>query len=125
MDRKILFVDDCSTKLLMDQVLRARQTDCNLIRARDGWEAIQKSEAEWPDLILMDGIRQNMDACREMRKIQKLQRVPILLLTRFGGPSINENGLAGTLTDDLAKPLNWRVLLEMVDTYLASHSVNR
>ena len=102
----------------------ARRADYNLIRASDGWEAIQKAVAERPDLILMDGILPNMDACREMRKIQELQGVPILLVTRVGGPS-NIEGVAGGPNDDLAKPLNWRNLLEMVDTYLTSHSENR
>ena len=125
MNRKILFVDDCSTTLLMEQVLPAKQTDYTLIRARDGWEAIQKAEEERPDLILLDGVRQNVDACREMRKIPELQRVPILMITRVGGPSIIENGPPSALNDDLSKPLNWRVLLEMVDTYLDSHSVSR
>lgn len=124
MNRKILFVDDCSTTLLLEQAVLARRANYNLIRARDGWEAIQKAVAERPDLILMDGILPNMDACREMRKIQELQRVPILLVTRVGGPS-NIEGFADGHNDGLAKPLNWRALLEMVDTYLTSHSVNR
>jgi DNA-binding response OmpR family regulator len=125
MSRKILFVDDCSTTLLLEQVAFARRADYNLIRARDGWEAIQKAVIERPDLILMDGILPNMNACHEMRKIQELQHVPILLVTRVGGPSNIENGLASERNDDLAKPLNWRDLLEMVNTYLTSHSVTR
>jgi len=125
MSRKILFVDDCSTTLLLEHVVFARHADCNLIRARDGEEAIQKAVTEQPDLILMDGTLPNMNACREMRKIQELQRVPILLVTRVGGPSNIENGLASERNDDLAKPLNWRDLLEMVNTYLTRHSVTR
>jgi DNA-binding response OmpR family regulator len=125
MSRKILFVDDCSTTLLLEHVVFARRADYNLIRARDGEEAIQKAVTEQPDLILMDGILPNMNACREMRKIQELQRVPILLVTRVGGPSNIENGLASERNDDLAKPLNWRDLLEMVNTYLTRHSVTR
>ncbi|MGZ4874595.1 MAG: response regulator [Candidatus Angelobacter sp.] len=124
MSRKVLYVDDCSTTLLMEQLLFAKPTDYNLITARDGWEAIQKAVSERPDLILMDGILPNMDACREMSKIQKLQRVPIFLITSGKQPPNIENGFAGGGVD-LAEPLNWRKLLEMVDTYLTSHSVNR
>ena len=125
MSRKILFVDDCSTTLLLEHVVFARRADYNLIRARDGEEAIQKAVTEQPDLILMDGILPNMNACREMRKIQELQRVPILLVTSAGGPSNIENGFASGRNDDLAKPLNWRDLVEMVNTYLTRHSVTR
>lgn len=124
MSRKVLYVDDYSTTLLMEQLLFAKPTDYNLITARDGWGAIQKAVSERPDLILMDGILPNMDACREMSKIQELQRVPIFLITSGKQPPIIENGFAsGSM--DLAKPLNWRKLLEMVDIYLTTHSVNR
>jgi len=124
MKYKILVVDDCSTSLLMEQVLLANCTDCNLIRACHGWDAVQKAQAEQPDLILMDGTLPNMDACRQIRKMQNLQRVPILIVTNFAGPSNIENGFTGG-DNDSATSLKWRGLLEMVDTYLASHSVNR
>lgn len=125
MKYKILFVDDCSTNLLMEQVLLANPTDCNLIRARHAWEAIQKAAAEQPDLILMDGTLPNVEACREIRKIDNLQHVPILMVTTFGGPSNIESGLSSGCNDNRATSLKWRGLLEMVNTYLASHSVNR
>jgi hypothetical protein len=66
-----------------------------------------------------------MDACRQVRKMQELQRVPILMVTTFGGPSNFENGFASADSDNPATYLKWRGLLEMVDTYLASRSVNR
>lgn len=82
MNPKILLVDDSSTTLLMEQMLFDRYTKYNLVTARDGQEAIQKALAEEPDLILMDVVMPKMDgfdACREMRKLKKLQRVPIIL----------------------------------------------
>ncbi|HLK07004.1 MAG TPA: response regulator [Candidatus Angelobacter sp.] len=124
MSRKVLYVDDYSTTLLMKQLLFAKPTNYNLVTARDGWEAIQKAVSEQPDLILMDGIQPNMDACREMSKIQKLQRVPIFLITNGNKLSNIENRFA-IGARDTAQPLNWRKLLEMVDIYLTSHSVNR
>ena len=46
---------------------------------------MQKAELEQPDLILMEGTLPNMEACRQMRKIENLQRVPILMVTNVGG----------------------------------------
>jgi CheY-like chemotaxis protein len=123
MSRKILFVDDCSTTLLMEQVLFAKRTDYNLTTARDGREAIEKATTDPPDLILMDATPPNVDACREMRKIPELQRIPILLVSNGGEPANIGNGFAGG--GDLGKPLNWHGLFEMVSNYLTSHSVNR
>jgi CheY-like chemotaxis protein len=123
MSRKILFVDDCSTTLLMEQVLFAKGTDYNLTTARDGRKAIEKAIADPPDLILMDATPPNVEACREMRNIPELQRIPILLVSN-GEPANIGNGFAGG-GDDLGKPLNWHGLFEIVSNYLTSHSVNR
>lgn len=124
MSRKILFVDDCSTTLLMEQVLFAKRTDYNLITARNGREAIQIAAADPPDLILMDATLPNMDACREIRKVPELLRVPILLVSNGGKPWNTENGFASG-NDDLGKPLNWHGLFEMVNTFLSNRSVNQ
>ena len=107
----------------MEQVLFAKRTDYNLTTARNGREAIQKAITDPPDLILMDATLPNVDACREMRKIPELQRIPILLVSNGGEPSNIENGFASG--NGLGKPLNWHELFEMVNTYLTSHSVNR
>lgn len=124
MSRKVLYVDDYSTTLLMEQLLFAKPTNYNITTARDGWEAIQKAVSDRPDLILMDKILPNIDACREMSRIQKLQHVPVFLVTSGNKLSNIENRFASD-TVEMANPLNWRKLLEMVDTYLTSHSVNR
>jgi CheY-like chemotaxis protein len=125
MNKKILLVDDSSTTLLMEQMLFARYGNYNLIVARDGREAIEKALAEQPDLILMDVIMPNMDgfnACREMRKMEKLRRVPIILVTSRGEPANVENGFASGCNDYLTKPIDGPQLLEMVSAYLGSAS---
>jgi CheY-like chemotaxis protein len=121
MNPKILLVDDSSTTLLMEQMLFDRYTKYNLVTARDGQEAIQKALAEEPDLILMDVVMPKMDgfdACREMRKLEKLRRVPIILVTSRGEPTNVETGFASGCNDYLTKPINGRELLEMVNAYL-------
>lgn len=121
MNPKILLVDDSNTTLLMEQMLFDRYTKYNLVTARDGQEAIQKALAEEPDLILMDVVMPKMDgfdACREMRKLERLRRVPIILVTSRGEPANVEIGFASGCNDYLTKPINGRELLEMVNAYL-------
>lgn len=128
MNPKILLVDDSSTTLLMEQMLFDRYTKYNLVTARDGQEAIQKALAEEPDLILMDVVMPKMDgfdACREMRKLEKLRRVPIILVTSRGEPANVEIGFASGCNDYLTKPINGRELLEMVNAYLAAERQSR
>ena len=123
MNPKILLVDDSSTTLLMERMLFDRYTKYSLVTARDGQEAIEKALAEEPDLILMDVVMPKMDgfdACREMRKLEKLRRVPIILVTSRGEPTNVEIGFASGCNDYLTKPINGRELLEMVNAYLAA-----
>src|SRR5215471_877724 len=125
MNHKILFVDDCSTTLLLEQMRFAGRSDYNLELARDGQEAIQKAVREQPNLILMDATPQNVESCREMRKIEKLKRVPILLVSSAGEPSPIENGIPDSVGNDQTAPLMWKQLFEVVDTYLAGRGTAR
>ena len=123
MQRKILFVNSQSTTLLMEQMLFAQRADYSLIVARDAKDAIRKAEMECPDLILMDSTPRNADACREMRKIKKLQRVPIILVASPTDSPHCENGTSSECNNDLSESMQWRGLLDMVNTYLTTHGV--
>jgi DNA-binding response OmpR family regulator len=120
---KILFVDDCSTTLLIEQMGYARRSAYQLIMARDGQEAIVKAQAEPPNLILMDATPQNMDVYHEMRKIQELQHVRILMVSSSGEPAKRDSGLSGECKDDKTNPFSWNQLLEMVNACLAGHGI--
>ena len=125
MKYKILFVDDCSTTLRMEQMLFAKRTDHNLIMACNGQEALEKAISELPDLILMEASLPNIKACREMRKVRKLQCVPILLLTNYSAlPSEIENSFSCENHGVPATSLKWCDLFERVNTYLTAHGVN-
>ena len=119
MDHKILFVNDCSTTLLLEQMRFDRRSNYSLIFARDGSEAIQKAMSEQPSLILMDATPQNMEACREIRKIENLQRVPILLISSAVEPGSIGN-TPGKANSDQTSPLMWNQLIEGVNSYLAA-----
>ncbi len=122
MNHKILFVNNHSTTLLIEQVLFARHSDYCLIPARDGLDAIQKAIAERPSLILMDATAANIDASREMRKNEQLKRVPILLVSSPSefAPAANNPG-----NGDQDAPLGWTQLFDMVDTYLTTRAAHR
>lgn len=125
MKYKILFVNDCSATSRMEQMLFAKRTDHNLIMACNGQEALEKAISELPDLILMEASLPNMNACREMRKVQKLHGVPILLLTNYNAlPSEIEDSFDSESHDVPATSLKWRDLFERVNTYLTAQGIN-
>ncbi|HET9282907.1 MAG TPA: hypothetical protein VFR24_13195 [Candidatus Angelobacter sp.] len=119
MDHKILFVNDCSTTLLLEQMRFDGRSNYNLIFARNGSEAIQKAMSEQPSLILMDATPQNIEACREIRKIENLQRVPILLVSS-AVESGSGNASGNKASSEQTSPLMWNQLIEGVNSYLAT-----
>lgn len=122
MEQKILFVDDCSTTLLIEQLGFARRSNYSLIMARDGREAMEKALAEPPSLILMDATPQNLEVCREMRQIEKLQHVRILMVSSTE-PAKTDGGFAGECKGEKPNPFSWTQLLEMVNACLTFHGI--
>jgi DNA-binding response OmpR family regulator len=53
-----------------------------------------------------------------MRKLEKLQHVPIILVTSRGEHTSVETGFASGCNDYLTKPIDGHELLEMVNAYL-------
>lgn len=120
MDHKILFVNDCSTTLLLEQMRFDGRSNYSLIFARDGSDAIQKARSEQPNLILMDATPQNLEACREIHGIENLQRVPILLISSAIDPGSIGNTPGHKASSDQTSPLMWNQLIEGVNSYLAA-----
>jgi CheY-like chemotaxis protein len=120
-DKKILLVDDSSTTLLVEEMVLREHTQYGLLLARDGAEAVEKAIAEQPNLILMDVIMPRMngfDACREMRKHEALQKVPIIMVTSRGESCNVEQGFESGCNDYVTKPINGAELVQIVNGYL-------
>ena len=55
-----------------------------VVRARDGREALALAHARTPDLVVTDHLMpllSGVDLCRELRKDDKLKQVPVILLS--------------------------------------------
>ncbi len=122
MPLKVLIVDDSNTTLLMEEMILKKYTKFDVVLARDGQEAVRKAVAEQTDLILMDVVMPKMngfEACREMRRQEKLRNVPIILVTSRGEPDFVESGFECGCNDYLTKPINCNELIQLVNGYLA------
>jgi len=118
---KILIVDDSVTTLLMEEMLLKKYTNFEVVQARNGQEAVKVALEEQPSLILMDVVMPKMDgfaACREMRRQEKLKKVPIILVTSRGEPQNVEQGFESGCNDYLTKPIDSGELVHMVNGYL-------
>lgn len=114
--KKILLVDDSSTALMIEQMLLGKGT-YDLVTARDGAEAVEKAEAEQPDLILMDVVMPRMtgiDACKVIRDRASTRHIPIILVTTRGENVNVEAGYANGCNDYVTKPINGLELMSKV-----------
>lgn len=118
---KILIVDDSVTTLLMEEMLLKKYTNFDVVQASNGQEAVKVALEELPSLILMDVVMPKMDgfaACREMRRQEKLKKVPIILVTSRGEAENVEKGYESGCNDYLTKPIESNELVQMVNGYL-------
>lgn len=81
--QKILICDDSQTDLMhLKNTLQS--TDCVLIAACSGEEAVQKAKAEQPDVIFLDIVMPGMDgftACRTLRDDPATKHIPVIFVS--------------------------------------------
>ena len=118
--KKILFVDDSSTILMMEKFI-LRNDPYILVTASNGEEAVQKALSEKPDLILLDVVMPRMsgfEACRLIRDHEASKNVPIIMVTTRGEAANVETGWVVGCTDYVTKPINAVELLAKVRSLL-------
>ncbi len=95
-----------------------------LTLAENGQEAIERTRAEKPDLILMDvqmpGI-DGVEATRRLRADAELAEVPIIALTALAMPDDRERCLRAGMNDYLSKPLSPTTLIDTIHSYLKTN----
>lgn len=80
---KVLICDDSQTDLMnLKNALQA--TDCVLITATSGEEAVQKAKSEKPDVIFLDIVMPGMDgfaACRTLHNDPETKHIPVIFVS--------------------------------------------
>ncbi|HEY4716484.1 MAG TPA: response regulator [bacterium] len=80
---KILLADDMRNFLDLE-ISFLRRTDCRIITAKDGVDALKLAKEEKPDIILLDLEMPRMtgiEACRILKNDEKLKKIPIVIVT--------------------------------------------
>jgi two-component system, OmpR family, alkaline phosphatase synthesis response regulator PhoP len=118
MSKRILVVDDepSIVKLLH---FNLEQAGFTVLTAEDGEEALEKAQAEQPDLIVLDLMlpkKDGMEVCRELR--QEKMQVPILMLTAKDDELDKILGLELGADDYLTKPFSPREVTARVKAIL-------
>ncbi|MBX3085806.1 MAG: response regulator [Anaerolineae bacterium] len=91
-------------------------------KARNGAEAVEMAPQVLPDLIMMDVRMPRMtgyEACREIKKIDKVKDIPVVFLSAKGQESEIDTGLEAGAFDYILKPFGPMELASRVSEILA------
>ena len=117
---QILIVDDEEDILDLLQY-NLQQEGFRTMLARDGIEALERAEADMPDLIILDIMMPRMDgieACRRLRQHAHLRHAPIMMLTARSGEDDHVAGLDVGADIYLTKPISLPVLISQTKALL-------
>ena len=109
MSEKILVVDDeASIRQIVETRLKA--SGYEVVTASDGEEAIAKTFAEQPNLIVLDIMMPRIDGLQVCREIRKTLTTPIIILTAKGDVADRITALELGADDYIVKPFSPREL---------------
>jgi diguanylate cyclase (GGDEF)-like protein/PAS domain S-box-containing protein len=111
----LLADDDAAARLILREAIV--QTECEVVEAENGAQAVDLFEACRPDLVILDVMMPVMDgyeACRRVRAAPGGETVPVLMLTGLDDLESILRAYEAGATDFATKPVNWMVLSQRV-----------
>jgi serine phosphatase RsbU (regulator of sigma subunit) len=127
MNERILIVDDTPANIqTLSSILKEKGYQLSV--ATNGKQALQVLEKVRPDLILLDVMMPEMDgfeACRQIKKSESLNDIPIIFLTAKTDTADIVSGFEIGAVDYVAKPFNPSELLARINTHLTIDQLRR
>lgn len=120
MARRVLIVEDTPENMYALQRV-FKHEGFEIIEASNGLEAIEKSEAEIPDLILMDMRLPGLSGYEAAERIhQSAPAIPIVAITADALPGDRERCLDLGCAAYFSKPIRYREIINTVKEILES-----
>ncbi len=123
---KILIVDDIDVNRLTIKI-SLKSEGYTFLEASNGKEAVDIAETNLPDIILMDAMMPVLDgfeATKEIRKIEKLKRTPILMVTSLGYKEDKIKAIEAGVNDFISKPFDKEELKVRCRSYVHISQLN-
>jgi len=120
----IMVVDDSVTVRKVTSRLLERH-GMNVLTAKDGVDAMLLLEEHMPDVMLLDIEMPRMDGfevARQVRSDERLQHLPIIMITSRTGQKHRDRAMAIGVNDYLGKPYQESVLLESIALWSKTHA---
>ncbi len=99
----------------------------SVLEATNAEEALEILQAQIPDLILMDIALPGMsgeELTRQIKGTPQWRHLPIIALTAHAMKGDREQFLKAGCDDYISKPINTRLLAELVENYLSKGLAN-
>jgi two-component system sensor histidine kinase/response regulator len=117
---KILIVDDDDTNLfVLDGLLTAN--NFKIIKASNGFDAIELVKNENVDLVLLDlemPVMNGYETCKAIRKIDGLKELPVIFLTAYNSMEKKLIGFEAGAQDFITKPFDDEELLSRIRIHI-------
>lgn len=102
---RILVVDD-EERILNFLRVKLKALGYDVVTACDGLEALEQTQAQDPDLIVLDLIMPRMDGLEALKEIRSFSPVPVIILSAKAADVDKIKGLGLGADDYLQKPFN-------------------
>lgn len=116
MSARVLVVDDVLPNVKLLEAKLSREY-FDVLTAADGYQAIEKAEAELPDIILLDVMMPGMDGfetCRRLKASVATRHIPVVMVTALSDTADRVRGLEAGADDFLTKPVDDTALFARV-----------
>ena len=116
-EKKILIADD-EPDLIEIVQYNLMKEGYEVITAKDGDEALQKTKALRPDLVILDIMmpkKNGVEVCEILRAQPAFKDTLIIFLTALGDESSHIKGLESGADDYVSKPISIKVLVSRVN----------
>ena len=119
-NKKILIAEDVDDSyLIIKNILN--KTNANIIRARNGIDAIEMCRTDKQiDIVLMDIRMPKKDGYEATKEIKNFRPdLPIIAQTAYAIRGDKEKAFTAGCDDHLSKPINSKILIEKINVWLA------
>ncbi len=121
MRKRILLVDDTQTVLAVERLILGPTYD--YVEARNGEEALARTHAEAPDLILLDlnmPVMNGVQCLRALKGDAATAGIPVVIVTTRGEDAAQATCRSLGCADFITKPLDRQVLQSTVTRLIGS-----
>ncbi len=122
---KILIVDDVEVVLKLEEILLKR-TGSEVIKAKDGKEALAQIRNERPDVVLLDLIMPEMNGdvvTRFAKQAEETRHCAVIVVTSLSDEATEERCRTAGCDYFLTKPIRHDQLLEIVRAELSKRGL--